>query len=85
MKLEKYSAAVIYLNEVINNYYDTNYYEKAHLGIMLAYHLNDNDNLLLDYYNRNINQISLEKNIVKAEKIKNSSLSSIELFKQIYR
>jgi len=85
IKLEKFSAAIIYLNEVINNYYDTEYYEKAHLGIMLAYNLNNNDSLLLDYYNKNIKQIILEENIIKAKKIKDSNLSSIELFKQIYR
>ena len=85
IKLEKFSAAIIYLNEVINDYYDTEYYEKAHLGIMLAYNLNNNDSLLLDYYNKNIKQITLEENIIKAKKIKDSNLSSIELFKQIYR
>ena len=85
IKLEKYSAAIIYLNEVISNFYDTLFYEKAHLGIMLCYSLNNDNDLLNEYYQENINQIKIDENILMAEKIKNNNLSSLEFFKHIYR
>ena len=85
IKLEKYSAAIIYLNEVISNFYDTLFYEKAHLGIMLCYSLNNDNDLLNEYYKENINQIKIDENILMAEKIKNNNLSSLEFFNHIYR
>ena len=84
VKLEKYDAAVIYFNTVINDYYDTPYFEKSHLGIMLSYGLNKKYSQLSDYYKNHINQIKKESNINIAEKIKTNELSSLELFNQIY-
>ena len=85
LKLEKYEAAIIYFSEVINEFYDTHYFEKAHIGIMLSYSLNSQDSLLSKYFHENINIIELEKNIITANQIKENKISSIELFKQLYR
>jgi len=85
VKLEKYDAAIIYFNTVINDYYDTQYFEKAHLGIMLSYNLNKNFKELSDYYDINIYHIKEESNVKIADKIKANKLSSLELFNQIYR
>ena len=85
LKLEKYESAIIYFNQIINEYYDTIFYEKSHIGIMFSYDINGNDSLFTNYYNKNINQIKSEENLIIARKIKDGSINRFEQLKLLYR
>ena len=68
LKLDQFDAALIYYNGIIQNYYDTDFHDKSHVGIILTHYLNDNLDLAKEYMNNNSEKIkSLEqRNIGKS-------------------
>tara|TARA_Y100001978_G_C23652193_1_gene414035 strand:+ start:367 stop:1152 length:786 start_codon:yes stop_codon:yes gene_type:complete len=85
LKLEKYDSAVIYFNQVINEFYDTIFYEKSHIGVLLSYQLSENDSLFSSYYKQNINQITLPENLKIAKQLNDGSINKFQQIKLLYR
>ena len=52
---------------------------------MFSYDINGNDSLFTNYYNKNINQIKSEENLIIARKIKDGSINRFEQLKLLYR
>ncbi len=53
LKLEEYDSAHIYLNEVLDNYYDTKFADEARVAIVFAYLLDNNRDMAEKYLKYN--------------------------------
>jgi|GEM_PF-112323 outer membrane protein assembly factor BamD len=53
LKLEEYDSALIYYNQVLNNYYDTTLSDDARIGIMFTYILKDSQESAESYIRLN--------------------------------
>ena len=54
LKLKEFDSAIIYFNDVIENYYDTQYSDEARISIVFYYLLQDKTDFAYEYYNQNI-------------------------------
>ena len=69
LKLEEYDSALIYFNEVINQYYDTVIADDARIFIIFTHVLKNDRKSAFDYYNYQKKNFSLEKKSIEAKKL----------------
>jgi len=72
IKLRTFDSAIITFKEVVNNYYDTKYAEKAHIGIIRSNILMKNFEEAKKYYDANNNKIVTEDGIKEVQDLLNS-------------
>ena len=53
LKLKEYDSAIIYFNDVIENYYDTKFSDEARISIIFYHLLQDKTDIAYSYYNQN--------------------------------
>ena len=53
MKLKEFDSAIIYFNDVIDNYYDTKFADESRISIIFFYLLQDKIDAADSYYNSN--------------------------------
>ena len=85
LKLEEYQSAIIYFEGLLYEFYDTDFADRAHVAIILAYFLNDEIEKAKLYLEKNHNNISSEIELKNAYSIINSNNTSMDNFKQLYR
>jgi len=67
LKLKQFDSAIIYFNDVINNYYDTKSADESRISIIFFYLLQDKINDANLYYNDNEDRFSKIEKQVEAE------------------
>ena len=85
LKLEEYQSAIIYFEGLLNEYYDTDFVDRAHIGIIFAYFLNNDIEKAKLYLENNHNSFSSEIKLNNAYSIINGTNSSRDNFKYLYR
>ena len=69
LKLKEYDSAIIYFNDVVENYYDTQFSDKARVSIIFFYMLQDKTDDAKKYYEINKNKFQDESIKKEAEEI----------------
>jgi len=75
LKLKEFDSAIIYFNDVIENYYDTKFSDEARISIIFYYLLQNKTDFAYDYYNKN------SDNFIDSNK-KNEAESLLETYNE---
>ncbi len=67
LKLEEYESARIYFEEVLFQFYDTDYADEARLAMMFSYILEENHTLADQYFKENSNRFNQPEKRIEAE------------------
>ena len=85
LKLEEYESAIIYFNSVLYSYYDTEYKDKAHIGIIYAYYFNNEVDKAKKYFDDNKNEFIDPESIKLSNQILYGSITFWENFNLLYK
>ena len=85
LKLEEYSSAIIYFEGVLKEYYDTDFADKAHIGIVFAHYLNEEFKQAKTYLEDNSIHFTSEEQLESANSIINGSNTTWDNILQLYR
>ncbi len=85
LKLEEFSSAIIYFNSVLEEYYDTEFADRARTGIIFAHYLNDDLELAKSYLEENGSHFTSKDQLLNANRILNGNRTGWDNFLQLYR
>ena len=83
IKSRKFDSAKIYINDVLNEYYDTESADDARIGHIIILLMNDNKTEANNYLTKNKNNFNLESKYLEAENIISNSDKKLKI-KKIY-
>ena len=85
LKEKEFDSAIIYFNDVINNFYDTRYSDEARISIIFLYLLKKDDEIASSYFDLNKNKFISENKRSEAEILINKFNNRSNWFSNIIR
>mgnify|MGYP001304564002 CR=1 FL=1 len=84
LKLEQYDASRLYMENIINNYYDTEYVDDAILGMIISFCLQNDYAKAQTVYNNNLEKLNNEFSASFAKDLLDSSKVGLSTLYKIY-